>query len=1246
MAATNATFVQSAQGISGAGGVVMSAAPTAGNLLICFASDGTTIPTLNAAWTLVGSIALNPRSAIGWRIAGSGESTSQVVASAPAATTCAIYEFKSPTGWPSNPVFNYSLQMNTAQTPATVTSASLGVVPLGGFVVAFCNSNTAGNTSPTAFTGVSGAGFTIDITNFHAASGGAVGNGMCGYVLNPTLDAGGNFTAITATWSGTTSSGATIGVLGLVTAPAAFTGNWVSSSPTGGVSTVQLPSSPVTGNILVATGITGGNTPLTTSPNWNMIPNNVGAATQSFMAWRYVGSGQSGQQTPFNTSTAIVTVIMAEFAVNSSLAALPVDVWNGLSQPGSGSPPTATSPSITPTFASDFVVLMTYLANKSSSTVTSVAGMTKVGDLVLTPGASTPGPGSMLYQLNVGTSPFSVALNFTGPSSGIGVLVAAFNPIGFSHGSLSQTIGCTISATGTVPNRAVLAHTVGCTLAATGAAQMIHASLNQTIGCTASTTIANPIGILTANFVTTTPVSGATVTLPNPPTQGNVLIAFGCSNVTLTPSAGWTLIQHYAFGAARHTMCWKFAGASEPATQTPFTGSSVYTVALAEITSATGWGVNPVDGSSIVQGAPAVPPTCTTPAITPHFATDFAFLGTYNASPANTPPTAVGAMTKLTDLVLTPGAAVEGPGSVFYQSMIGTSSYSQVVTYGGSTSAGAYAIMVALTNTPSIHCTLTPQTLSATISATGTVPNRAVLSQTVGCTVAATIANPIGFTGNFVTATPTAGSTVTLPNAPIAGNLLIATGNAVSNLTMSAGWTMINRNLLPNVRGTMAWKIAGTGESATQTPFNNPTFIISVVVAEFTSATGWPINPVDVSTAQQSSSASPPVVTTGAITPHFATDFAVLIGYQNQTTNTAPTAGSMTKLTDVSLTPGTPPAIGPSSVFYQSMIGTAPYSQTVTFGGSTAAAVGAIVVALTNTPTIHCALTPQTCPCTISARIGQGTNANLSQTIGATISATAHVTTHAALSQTIGCTLSATAKTQAGANASLSQVISCSLAATAHVTTHAALAQVIGCTLVATGKASAIHASLSQTIGATISATGILTTHAALSQTIGATLVATAVRTSHAVLAQTCPCTIVATAIGPPPRHAALAQTISCSLVATGKTTAIHASLTQTISCSIHATGTAQVIHASLAQTCPCTLVATGGQPLSADVAQVVIEGMSPPILPYELVAQVVVEGMSPYQTVPLRVTQVVIEGMSPNVYPYNPQPPEAFAPP
>lgn len=740
-------LVQSAQGGTGAGGVVLPAAPTAGNLLVCVASDLTTTPVLagNFMWTQGGNLATNPRTTWGWRFAQAGETAAQQVTST-AATSCVIYEFSSQTGWPANPLFGSSLIQNPATTPPNVTSNAFGPAPSGAIVVATVMDNQAGTTNPTAFTGATGASLTVNITNWKPTTGGTTGNGICGYSVTPVLDSSGNVSAITATYSGTVAAGATICVMGFYPNPIGFTGNYVCTTPTGGSSTVNLPSAPGTGNLLVATGITTGNIQLTASANWNIIFG-IGAATRAYMAWRFVGGAGSPQQTPFAPSTAAaVTVTMAEFASASGWVAVPFDVYNGLSQSGSGSPPTAQSPSITPTFASDFVVLMTYLANLSSNTVSSVAGMTKISDLVLTPGTSGIGPGSLLYQLNVGTSPYSVALNFTGPSSGVGVLVAAFNPIGFSHGTLSQTLGCTLSATGTT-------------------LPTIHGSLNQTCSCSVSATIANPIAV-TTNFASQlSPTAGSTtITLPRAPTQGNLLVAFGSgpNGGPITAASGWKIADnaHYDSAIPYPVIAWKIAGASESATQTPFinaSGTARLQTCVVEVYGVFPWSPNdPVDVSSAAAGVSSTPPVVETAPVTPTAGPfDFAFVFVATSAGANYSTTPPPGMTLLANVSWSTATGT-GPASVYYQPVIGTSPYSQTVSFGGSVAGVAVGVVAALTIyirgalSKTCGCTLSAtgkaavihgslsQTLPCTIQATATRTTHAHLAQTIGCTLVAT----------------------------------------------------------------------------------------------------------------------------------------------------------------------------------------------------------------------------------------------------------------------------------------------------------------------------------------------------------------------------------------------------------------------------------------------------------------------------------------------------------------------------
>lgn len=1088
LAAPVINFVQAAQGGTGVGGVTLPAAPTAGNLLVCVASDGTTTPVLagNFTWTQINSIASNPRTTTGWRIAQAGETAAQQVTST-AATSCVIYEFSSQTGWPANPIFGNSLIQAVAATPPSVTSTAFGPAPANAAVVVACNSNQAGATNPTAFTGATGASITVNITNWKPATGGGVGNGICGYSTAPALDGSNNVTAITAAYSGTVSAGATIAVIGLQ--PAAgiyFTGNYVQGvTASGSGGGLTLPSAPTQGNVLVAFG--WNSTAATYGAGWTPLDTGVNGPFGG-SCYKVAGASEPALQVPFTKG--LTTAIIAEFHSDTGWNPVPVD-QHLLNRTVTTNPPAATAGPVTPQAPTEMLVTAALQNNAANTAPTAIAGNTLIAAIPGTGGNN--GNGSAFYQAMLAQgAAASVAYAWTGTATSPATAMAVTLYAAGRQAAVSQTCGCTVQATG----------------------------LHNVDG-----TAVGPTG----NYVTG--LGTGTVVLPSAPTQGNLLIAFGSTTNALAINPGWTLIQAYT-GPPWAAMAYKIAGASEAASQQPFSNASMTQTTIMEIASQTGWPANPIDVSSANgTGTATTPPTVTTTAITPSRQSDFAVIGCVTtAKSATNPPAAPGVMSKLTDIQYSSvGGNAYGPGSVFYQRYIGTASYSQTLNWTGTQSGLGAAIVVALIGNPTIH---------------------ASLSQTVGCTVSATIANPIAVTTNVasqLSATP--GSTaITMPRAPTQGNLLVAFGAGANGgpITAASGWKIADNAHYDSATPypVIAWKIAGASESATQTPFVNAsgTARLQTAIVEVYGVFPWsPNDPVDVSSAAAGASATPPTVTTAPVTPTGPVDFAFVFVATASTNNQYPTTPppGMTLLANISWI--TTAGSGPASVFYQPVIGTSPYSQTATFGGSgTGVGVG-VVAALT-------------------------------------------LYIRGALSKTCGCTLSATA--QRGIVASLSQTVSC--------------------TLSATGRAGNIHASLSQIVSCSLSATARRTTHATVTQTVG------------------------------------------CTLVATGKTQPIHATLAQTVSCSLVATGTAKVIHASLSQIVSCSLVATGGQPVAAWVAQVVLESMmtTNAVLPFLTVAQVVIEGMASYQIVPLQVAQVAVEYMAPNVYPYNPQPPEAFAPP
>lgn len=61
------------------------------------------------------------------------------------------------------------------------------------------------------------------------------------------------------------------------------------------------------------------------------------------------------------------------------------------------------------------------------------------------------------------------------------------------------------------------------------------------------------------------------ITLPAPPTQGNLLLGFLSDGTSTSPGAGWTVLQQHTNANDNDIIVYKFAGAAESATQTPNT---------------------------------------------------------------------------------------------------------------------------------------------------------------------------------------------------------------------------------------------------------------------------------------------------------------------------------------------------------------------------------------------------------------------------------------------------------------------------------------------------------------------------------------------------------------------------------------------------------------------------------------------------------------------------------------------------
>lgn len=141
-------YVQSAQG-TGSGGVVLPTAPVQNNLLIAIMFSNSSEPVTGSGWTpIVGSGSSTPPCRAVYKIAGSGESTTQTPTSTPLSNVC-IFEFFSPSGWPSNPVDKTDISSSSSMTPPSVSSAILNVGSANDCAVVACYSTTAADSPPT-----------------------------------------------------------------------------------------------------------------------------------------------------------------------------------------------------------------------------------------------------------------------------------------------------------------------------------------------------------------------------------------------------------------------------------------------------------------------------------------------------------------------------------------------------------------------------------------------------------------------------------------------------------------------------------------------------------------------------------------------------------------------------------------------------------------------------------------------------------------------------------------------------------------------------------------------------------------------------------------------------------------------------------------------------------------------------------------------------------------------------------------
>lgn len=129
-------------------GIVLGAAPIAGNLLVALVSDISTSPTAGAGWTQIASAsAAQDGYGVLWKLAGAGESTTQVPASDAHAGTVTVFELNNAAPGIFTVAPGYT-GTAVAESPVSSKSNGNGLI-LGVFV----NRTTVGPTSLTG-TGV------------------------------------------------------------------------------------------------------------------------------------------------------------------------------------------------------------------------------------------------------------------------------------------------------------------------------------------------------------------------------------------------------------------------------------------------------------------------------------------------------------------------------------------------------------------------------------------------------------------------------------------------------------------------------------------------------------------------------------------------------------------------------------------------------------------------------------------------------------------------------------------------------------------------------------------------------------------------------------------------------------------------------------------------------------------------------------------------------------------------------------
>lgn len=296
------------------------------------------------------------------------------------------------------------------------------------------------------------------------------------------------------------------------------------------------------------------------------------------------------------------------------------------------------------------------------------------------------------------------------------------------------------------------------------------------------------------------------LTLGSAPTQNNLLVAFAGSNSSLAAGTGWFQLDYNTSGADYGAIYYKYAGASESATQNPIaSGGSETRIAVYEVSGAE----LAFLGSSLMSGITndqdvTTPSTGTAPSNL-----NSLFLYVFDGQILSTPTVSFGAIDNVE--TISSRQIVSGHGDTTTAGTLCTA------TYGSANTIKAMFVCLA--------CPVTGPTGPSGGPVGPTGPTGAN-----GSNGAAGPTGPAGDSGLVVGTPPTvvqfgaaSGSSVgsvTMAFAPTNGNLLFAlTINSSGGPSAASGWTQIGNEITSGTWYFYMWyKIAGASESAIQSP--------------------------------------------------------------------------------------------------------------------------------------------------------------------------------------------------------------------------------------------------------------------------------------------------------------------------------------------------------------------------------------------------------------------------------------------